>query len=347
MSTVELGLTAGNLARKLDTWPRRRVELSELMTLLVTAEPALEHAPERRGRLADVLDELVDADVVELPSARSYDRSARPPLPRFVKLERPATPPRRRSGASIAWRSELAWAGALSFDEQTLADLRAVNVFLRDGGAQRPVVPLRERSLQLFGSEKRLEALLSSQLFFDGRLTVAQLRCEPVHPPFVYQPIGTGPDALVIENHHTYVSFARALPADGRVGTLIYGAGAHFKASVTFVAALPAPPRRVLYFGDLDAAGLDIPVHASTVAAASGLPPVYAATALYELMLDHGRPAPVDDPPSRYRVAKVTAWLPASLRAAAAAVLDDGQRLAQEWVGTELLAEHATALRAP
>jgi Uncharacterized protein conserved in bacteria C-term(DUF2220) len=346
MSTVELGVTAGNLARKLDTWPRRRVELGELMALLVTVEPALEHAPERRGRLADVLDELVDADVVELPSARSYDRSARPALPRFVKLDRPAAPARRRSGASVAWRSELAWAGELSFDEQTLADLRAINAFLRDGGAQRLIVPLRERSLQLFGDEKRLETLLGGQLFFDGRLTLVQLRCEPVHPPFVYQPIGTGPDALVIENHHTYVSFARVLPTDGPVGTLIYGAGAHFKASVTFVADLPTRPRRVLYFGDLDAAGLDIPVHADTVAAASGLPGVEAATPLYQLMLDHGRPAPVDDPPSRYCVGKLIAWLSTDIRAVAATVLNDGHRFAQEWVGTEMLVDHAAILRA-
>ena len=347
MSTVELGVTAGNVARQLDTWPRRRVELGELMALLVAVEPALEHAPERRARLADILDELVDHDVVALPSARSYDRSARPALPRFVKLDRAAAPPRRHSGAAVAWRSELAWAGELSFDEQTLADLRAVNAFLRDGGAQRPLVPLRERSLQLFGDEKRLETLLGGRLFFDGRLTLTQLRAQPVHPPFVYQPIGTGPDALVIENHHTYVSLSRALPADGPVGTLIYGAGAHFKASVTFVADLPAQPRRLLYFGDLDIAGLDIPVHANTVAAASGLPPVQAAAALYELMLDHGRPAPVNDAPSRYRVAKLTAWLPASIRPAAAAVLGEGQRLAQEWVGTELLAEHAAVLRSP
>ena len=347
MSTAELGVTAGNVASRLDAWPRRRVELGELMALLVAAEPALEHAPERRARLADILDELVDADVVELPSARSYDRSARPPLPRFVKLDRPAAPPRRHSGATVAWRSELAWASELSFDEQTLADLRAVNAFLRDGGEQRLVVPLRERSLQLFGDEKRLETLLGGQLFFDGRLTLAQLRCEPVHPPFVYQRIGAGPDALVIENHHTFVSFARALPADGLVGTLIYGAGAHFKASVTFVADLPQPPRRVLYFGDLDLAGLDIPVHADTVASASGLPAVEAATALYQLMLDHGRPAPVDDAPSRYRVAKFAAWLPTDVRAAAAAILNDGHRLAQEWVGTELLALHPEVLRAP
>lgn len=344
MTALTLGVTASRLARQLEDWPRRQVKLAELQALVIAAEPSLEHAPERRARLQEVLDELVDAGVVELPGERSYDYSAKPALPRFVRVERPAPPPRRVSGAGFAWRPELAWAAELSLDEQTLADLRAINTFFRDGGADRPVVPLRERSLQLFGYEKRLEALMGGKLFFEGRLTLGQLRCEEVHPPFVYQTIGTGPDVLVVENHHTFVSLSRMLPAGGSIGAVVYGAGAHFKASVTFLADLPTPLRRVLYFGDLDIDGLDIPVHANAVAEAEGLPAIDAATPLYRLLLDHGQPKPVENPPSAYRVRKLTAWLTEDVRPEIAALLHDGQRLAQEWVGTELLAQHAAEL---
>ncbi len=337
MNALALGVTAGRMAQELEAWPRRQVRLAELQALLVTAEPALAHAPDRRARLAEVLDELVDAGVVELPGERSYDRSAKPALPRFVRVERPPRPARRVSGAGVAWRPELAWGGELSVDAQTLADLRAINGFFRDGGSERPIVPLRERSLQLFGYEKRLETLMGSQLFAPGRLTLEQLRCEEVHPPFVYQVIGAGPDVLVVENHHTFVSLCRLLPAAGDVGVVIYGAGAHFKGSVTFLADLPTPPRRVYYFGDLDIDGLDIPVHANTVATAVNLPAVEPATWLYELLLGHGRSVPVENPPTHYRVRKLTAWLPEEVRADAAAVLERGERLAQEWVGTELL----------
>jgi hypothetical protein len=341
MSTGTLGVTAARLAQELDAWPRRQVKLAELQTLLVAAEPSLTHAPERRARLAEVLDELADTGVVELPTERSYDDSVKPSLPRFVRVQGLAPPPRRVSGAGVAWRPELAWAAELSVDEQMLSDLRAVNAFFRDRGRERPIVPLRERSLQLFGYEKRLEALMGGQLFFPGRFTLEQLRCEEVHPPFVYESIGHGPDVLVVENHHTFVSLCRALPHAGDIGVLVYGAGAHFKGSVTFLADLARPPRRVLYFGDLDIDGLDIAVYADSVAAAAGLPTIEPATLLYRLLLDHGRPVPVDNPPSRYRVRKLTAWLPRELRAAAAALLVDGQRLAQEWVGTELLVESA------
>lgn len=344
MTAGDVGLTAGAIARELAGWPRGRVELADLSSLLMRAEPWLEHAPERRERLADVISELANARLVELPSERSYDRSARPALPRFVRVERAAPTSRRSAGRDYAWRSELAWASELSFDEQTLADLRAVNAFLRDGGGDRPVVPMRERSLHLFDDEKRLDALLPTQVFAPGRLTLEQLRCEDVHPPFVYQRIGPGSDALVIENHHTFVSFGRALPNDGSIGVLIYGAGAHFKGSVTYLAELYERPRRVLYFGDLDPDGLDIPAYATTVAIAHDLPPVEPAVPLYRLLLAHGRPVAGGTARRRASVQRLLAWLPHELRAAAAALLTDGHRIAQEWVGSELLASHRQAL---
>jgi len=345
MSVAELGITATRIARELDEWPRRRADLGELTGLLLAAEPALHHAPERRARLGEVIDQLAAAGIFALPAERSYDRSAQPALPRFVTLRRSRPARRRHTGAGIAWRSQLAWAGDLSFDEQTLRDLRAINAFLRDGGAERPVVPLRERSVQLFGDEKRLERLLGGQLFSSERLTLQQLRCEQIHPPFVYQQVGAGPDALVFENHHTYVSFARTMPADGAVGWLVYAAGSHFKASVTYLADMPAPVRRVLYFGDLDVAGLEIPVRANEVALATALPQVEAAGGLYRLLLDHGRPQLVKGGPSHRRVHQLTAWLPSDLQAQVTMLLTQGERLAQEWVGTEALLRHREMLR--
>lgn len=344
MSATALGVTASAIAAQLAAWPRRRVELPELSGLLLRAEPALAHAPERRDRLAEVLGQLVDAGVVELPSERSYDHSARPPLPRFVRVERSAQPPQRQPGLEYAWRSELAWATELSFDQQTLDELRAVNAFLRDGGAQRPVVPMRERSLQLFGDEKRLDSLLGTQVFAPGRLTLAQLRCEEVHPPFVYERVGPGADALVVENHHTYVSLARTLPSDGPVGTVIYGAGGHFKGSVTYLADLDARPRRVLYFGDLDVDGLDIPAYASNLAVGQGLPAVEPAAGLYRLLFDHGHPAVISPATRGLRSEQLVRWLPGELRDEAAALLRAKRRLAQEWVGAELLSVHSAVL---
>lgn len=340
--TVETpGLTAERLAARLGDWPRRKVRLIELQELLTDAEPALAHSTGRRSRLAEVLDELLNAGLVEYPSERSFDHSAQPALPKFVRVTGRAASPSRVSGATIAWRPELAWAAEMTLDRQTLDELLAVNAFIRDGGTGRPIVPMRERSLQLFGNEKRLDTLISGQLFQPGRLTLQQLRCEEVHPPFVYRTIGRGGDVLVIENHHTFVSFVNTLSTDGDVGTVVYGAGAHFKASVTFIADLATKPQRVLYFGDLDIDGLEIPNHANQVAVAAGLPEVEPAHALYRLLLERGTPASVASAPTASRVSQAAGWLHESIRHEVSELLLGGRRIAQEWVGTEALQELA------
>jgi len=57
--------------------------------------------------------------------------------------------------------------------------------FLREGGRSAPIVPIKERSLDLFGDEKRLDALSATSLFAEGRLTCApcqsDLSGEPLH----------------------------------------------------------------------------------------------------------------------------------------------------------------------
>ena len=63
-------------------------------------------------------------------------------------------------------------------------------------------------------------------------------------------------------------------------------------------AALPsrldAPPRRLRYFGDLDVAGLTIAARASQRAVEIGLPEVHPDLELYRLLLEYGRPQPVE-----------------------------------------------------
>lgn len=56
------------------------------------------------------------------------------------------------------------------------------------------------------------------------------------------------------------------------------------------------------------------------------------------------RSALVENPPSRHRLLRLTAWLQGDVRADAIEVLAGGRRLAQEWVGTELLGEHRELL---
>jgi len=335
----ELTSLAAGLCNRLSGHRRAKVSLNQLTAMAVDADPALATSVDRRPRLAEAVDELVDHEIVRLPTAGAFDKTARPHLPRFVWLDRPAPISRRVPGHTLSWRPELAWAAELSLTEEHVELLSAVNRFLRDDGYERPVVPVRERSLELLGNEKRLEVLTTGTLFAPGRLTVGLLRCRIVRAPFVFREIGPGDGLLVIENHTTFDSVVRSgIARTGDIGFVAYGAGRQFEASVEFVRELPRPITAISYFGDLDDPGLSIAVNAARNADRAGLPPITPAEQLYSLLLEHGRPAPWERTTSASRARRLAAWLPGPQRGPVTDLLVRGERLAQEAVGVEALA---------
>ncbi|WP_346622896.1 hypothetical protein [Blastococcus montanus] len=217
-------------------------------------------------------------------------------------------------------------------------------------------MPLRERSLELFGDEKRLDALMAGRLFASGGLTLQLLRCHLVPMPFAAQCVpGATPaevELLVAENHHTYASLLEATRvhavAGGPARWVGYGGGRQFCSAVASVPLLQPAPARIQYFGDLDLRGLEIPAAASATlyddiesrgpATRAGLPPVDPAMPLYEALLAHGHRAAATAVPSR-AAAAAAAW-PGPLADTAAGVLTSGQRMAQEAVGLEKLLLH-------
>lgn len=302
---------------------------------------------EARSKLAAILTELQEEDCVRLPkSARLWDASVVPPIPRWIyvvshdepRTEEPVDP------AQIPWPPELAFAAKLS-KNAPIAELLAIKLFLAEGGRARESVPLRERSLELFGDEKRLNSLLKSRLFSTGRLSLDLLRCHDVAPPLVWEPAlhdATGPEVLlVIENLHTYESFRRWNVRSGAYRAIIYGHGSEFRGTVRDLPRLCAllDASRVEYFGDLDHEGLRIPVQSNRALQGMGstlrLSP---ATGWYELLLECGTRVRggrggthtdvMEDPID---------WLPAHLQQPVATILEAGIRLPQEAVGSDLL----------
>jgi hypothetical protein len=147
--------------------------------------------------------------------------------------------------------------------------------------------------------------------------------------------------ALVLENVATYHSVLAALSTDSPVGLVVFGAGTNFSASVCYLNELTtegpaASIREILYFGDLDRRGLEIPIAADAAAREAGLPSVRPAVGLWERLLRVGKRA--EHTTLNVTVAeRLVAWLPEQLRAGALEVLVSGARLAQEAVGTTLL----------
>ncbi|GAA0739577.1 hypothetical protein Drose_17040 [Dactylosporangium roseum] len=330
---------AGRLAAELDAWDRRTITLAELWPLFARADPASSTRPTRRLDLAATIAALAEAGVV-IPS-KSLDRSAAPPLPIRLTLPAPtATASAAELARAVPWRPELAWAATAKLTVGQIGVLQTINGWLRDRGRDRDVLPLRERSLEVFGYEKRLDALIGTSLFGPGRLTLDLLRTFRAHPPLPVRHVGSGPILLVVENADTFDSLSRVLPGTAtNVGFVGWGAGGAFEASVLSVGELP-DVRDIAYFGDLDADGLRIPAAAATAAAAEGLPAVRPAYGLYRLLLDCGAVQPGQPPVEPQRASGIAKWLE-QLALPARTLLVNGQRIPQEAVSTRVLMDAA------
>ncbi|MEU6699200.1 hypothetical protein [Pseudonocardia sp. NPDC046786] len=312
------GSAAALLAVLRDTG-RTRIDRAGLWRAFVDAVPSAHGSADARRLLAAALDELAAAGAL-IPTAATDDGS--PPLPRAVRLTRPAAAPALRPAAD-PWHPELSAAAAVRAPAEAV---RQVNRWLFAGGTRAPLAGLRERALEITGDEKAFDAGLPVPL------TPQILRAERVALPMHRERLpGGGPVLLVVENADTFHSLLLALRADpGPVGTLGWGAGNAFVSSVPSLAA--DPPAAIRYFGDLDAAGLRIPARASAVARAGGLPAVRPATGLYRALLAHGRPAPAG--PADHTDVE---WLDPGLRGPVRELFAAGQRMAQEAVGRRVL----------
>ncbi len=215
-------------------------------------------------------------------------------------------------------------------------DLRAIADFLHQPDPCD--VPIKERSLQIFGDEKRLDLLRQSSLFREGRLTLTQLRCFPVVEPigWVRGPIPNAP-LIVLENAATWHSFARANERSQQFSAVLYGQGNCFAERVPFIRQIfkeigGAQP--LFYFGDLDAAGLRIPARAKRIAQQIGLPPIEPHVLTYRSLLDFAHNA------TKHNLHPATEsdfqWL-GELSTEAWRLIGSDKRLAQEHVGANLL----------
>ena len=221
-------------------------------------------------------------------------------------------------------------------------DLRQLNEFLKYGGRERVMVPIKERSLQIFGDEKRLDMLLSSALFRHDRLDEKRdLRCEIIGVPLAWKrgpADASGQPLIAIENAATWHSYCRWNAERCLFSAVVYGDGNRFADGTRYLADIfneLGGPRRVLYFGDLDPQGLVIPQETSSRAQSLGLPAVephlWSYRQLLELGSGHGQPWE-GEPPSP----TLCDWL-GEVAEPVRLLFNSGQRLAQEHVGWEFL----------
>jgi len=253
----------------------------------------------------------------------------------------PPTDEEARRVREFPWVPELAFLREakvnLPFDE-----LRQLNDFLQEGG-EWELVPIKERSLQIFGDEKRLDLLTDSALFRDGRLSLAQLRCEVVAEPLAWKrgpAAANGQPVIVLENAATWHSYDCWNQVTAQFSAVIYGGGNRFVDGVGFLAEIfreLGGPRPVFYFGDLDVAGLAIPQRASQRAQGLGLPLVRPHLWSYRQLLSFGADlGHLSEDGLSLADPVLCLWLE-EIAPSAQALLAKRRRLAQEHLGWEFL----------
>ncbi|WP_432110563.1 Wadjet anti-phage system protein JetD domain-containing protein [Streptomyces sp. AA1529] len=336
-----LSPSAACLATTLTSRTEHRIEQATILETFTQACPETAGTTQGRPALSALLDELADHHLIELPRTRDGWDHAQPPLPRWLRLPAPpkTTEPRPSRAAPLMWRRELAWANTAKLTTAQIDTLKTINRWLRDtdANARRATIPMRERSLEIFGDEKRLDALITTTLFAPERLTLTTLFAARVPPPLAYERTGDGGIALVIENSDTFATISTLLAENpGHVGYVVFGGGHAFEASVTRIAKLNGVTD-IAYYGDLDDDGLTIPQRANASGTAAGLPPIRPALGLYRLLFQQGIRGPAPARADLLAAERRAAWLPESLRHQASNILTAGNRLAQEATGTTLL----------
>jgi hypothetical protein len=143
--------------------------------------------------------------------------------------------------------------------EEQEAFLNRVQRALVEGQfAQR--APFKYRSLQLTGNEKRLESLLGTQLFGDGRLTLELLNCDGLGLPLTFERLASGPRMIVFENAGSFMVARRVLKAISNppYGAIAYGGGTQVLRSADYLISECGDIQTVRYVGDLDPKGIEI-----------------------------------------------------------------------------------------
>ena len=319
---------------------KRRIRLVELRDAYFRAHREALDAPDSRRLLHDALRDLKDDGAVELP-ARGWDESGSPPLPRTVLL--------RNAGRKGTTRAAQAWLPTLAFaaDERNLArrtTLEAINAFLiARRGEKLNFVPTRERSLHIFGDEKRLDNLRKSKTtLFEGRISLRDLSCYPVDPPL---PVETNPrwtrgrPILVLENYHSYESFRCWNHKARQYAAIAYGGGNAFRQGAGNLDEIITRTKAsgTVYVGDLDPAGAAILLGVNDHRQSTGRSAICPHRGLYRWLLANGCRRPLKKTPAADMLAKLGGLFPFELVRGLLDLWKTGQRIPQESFGLEQL----------
>ncbi len=274
----------------------------------------------------------------EVPkSRRSYNRDGFPPLPNWIK--RPQTEKQKSfSPEEHLWARELVFLASVS--HLAKADLwLLLDAWLKKRRGQKMVeLPIKERSLEVFGEEKVLDGLIKTKFFKDGLITLEDLSCFPVYEPLPQNagPVGSkGRACIVVENPATAWTIAQWNMRSGHYSCVIYGGGNRFSGMWGGLIPLQREYgfQEVAYFGDIDVNGFSIPYRAWREIRETGMFGFKLEEWLYEIAAAKADEVALRiEPDGKSLPTDVAEWMPPWLRERVGFLLLKHSRVPQEIV---------------
>jgi hypothetical protein len=325
---------------------RVTIDLLTIWQCFYAVRPELKNDVSSRQRLGTDLRTLAEREFISLPASKSsFDRTALPALPRFVRLlETQVAAETKFDHRTFPWSLPMSFvAGLARLPNPRLA--KRLNDFFRGDWASRIPVPVKERSYEIFGNEKALERVLDGQFGSKGRLTLETLRCYRVPLVPVHRVFADGVDVLIVENEATFDSVSRWNAEHQKLRMVIYGRGREAEKIADFLLSeVETKSGAIYYFGDLDRLGISIPYRLSRTLKQKGGRGISPAGACYRLLLQQSPTTistvdmedELDELPDAEWTAAID-WLPVDVQAQTEAMLATDRRIAQEATGWELL----------
>jgi hypothetical protein len=311
---------------------QKRLDLKALRLAWLDCYPEQLHTHDRDRLLLDALHQGEREGLLKLPAKPSYERFGNPPMPTFITLIREAKKASTVDYAKVAWAPEMGFWTRLS--PQELITAVKINEWIIRRRGKYMQVPLRERSLEIFGDEKYLDSRHREGALFGGRLQLSVIGAKLVEHPLAYRPADAeGMPVLLVENHHTFWSLGEWNEAIKMYSAVVYGNGKTICGSGLALAEVMRERGAVSaeYFGDLDPAGIDIPL----IFNQKNEQQITPCISLYERLLANGRhKGGITATP--FDVSRAQRWLP-SLSVEIAAIWEKGNWIPQEGLGLEQL----------
>jgi hypothetical protein len=338
LDEFECGIFSGSAAR---------VAAPDLWRVLARVFPHRASGPPERRLLLDVLKSIEARGKIRLPpeGGRRWDRSMDPAVPTSVDVVRAE---RARPGLPwrmFPWHPKLQWVvRCRNLSARQVEFLHRVHEGLVNGTFLEPA-PLKYRSLQLTGDEKKLASLAATSLFGPSRLTFELLACLPDALPLAWEEVGEGGRIVIFENAGPFAVARRVLgeltcrPYD----VIAYGGGRSIVAALGHIKTIDRGIDSIHYVGDLDHAGLDIAWEARRRSKELGLPAVAPAGELHRQMLSaaesFGHPLgwPAEEGFSDSERRRILDVLSPEVRGRVEDMLEKGRRIPEEVLGPDEL----------